>query len=148
QGKKPELIIASKENGLHALKLELKQRDLSSPVALITKNQSESDFLYQKLRKSFDSVTLLEDKDRSLPKGIVILPIYLAKGLKFDLHVAYNISHDNYSRVDATGAVYTICGRAMHRLTLLSCGKPSSLIISIPSDLNTTMSTVTLESLL
>lgn len=84
QGKKPELIIASKENGLHVLKLELKQRDFSSPVALITKNQSESDFLYQKLRKSFDSVTLLEDKDRSLPKGIVILPIYLAKGLEFD----------------------------------------------------------------
>ena len=38
-------------NGLHALKLELKQRDLSSPVALITKNQSESDFLYQNFVK-------------------------------------------------------------------------------------------------
>lgn len=144
QGKKPELIIASKENGLHALKLELKQRDLSSPVALITKNQSESDFLYQKLRKSFDSVTLLEDKDRSLPKGIVILPIYLAKGLEFDDVIAYDISHDNYSGINDTGILYTICSRAMHRLTLISCGKPSSLIMSIPSDLYTTKSTVTL----
>ena len=144
QGKKPELIIASKENGLHALKLELKQRNLSSPVALITKNQSESDFLYQKLRKSFDSVTLLEDKDRSLPKGIVILPIYLAKGLEFDDVIAYDISHDNYSGINDTGILYTICSRAMHRLTLISCGKPSSLIMSIPSDLYTTKSTVTL----
>lgn len=144
QGKKPELIIASKENGLHALKLELKQRDLSSPVALITKNQSESDFLYQKLRKSFDSITLLEDKDRSLPKGIVILPIYLAKGLEFDDVIAYDISHDNYSGINDTGILYTICSRAMHRLTLISCGKPSSLIMSVPSDLYTTKSTVTL----
>lgn len=98
-------------------------------VAILTKNTAEAKYVYQELHADFD-LTRLTDTDRSLPKGVVVLPIYLAKGLEFDSVIAYNVSADNYPNQQFTGTLYTIASRAMHHLTLLSIGPVSPLIAS------------------
>lgn len=98
-------------------------------VAILTKNTAEAKYVYQELHADFD-LTRLSDADRSLPKGVVVLPIYLAKGLEFDSVIAYNVSADNYPNEQFTGTLYTIASRAMHHLTILSIGAVSPLIAS------------------
>lgn len=98
-------------------------------VAILTKSTAEAKHVYQELHGQFD-LTRLMDTDRSLPKGIVVLPIYLAKGLEFDSVIAYNVSAENYPNEQLTGTLYTIASRAMHHLTLLSIGAVSPLIAS------------------
>jgi len=98
-------------------------------VAILTKSTTEAKRVYQELHGQFD-LTRLTDTDRSLPKGVVVLPIYLAKGLEFDSVIAYNVSAENYPDEQMTGTLYTIASRAMHHLTLLSIGAVSPLIAS------------------
>jgi len=101
----------------------------SGTVAILTKSTREAKRVYQELHAQFD-LTRLTDTDRSLPKGVVVLPIYLAKGLEFDSVIAYNVSAENYPDEQMTGTLYTIASRAMHHLTLLSIGAVSPLIAS------------------
>ena len=110
----------------HELKLELAT---NGTVAILTKSTAEAKLVYQKLHADFD-LTRLTDTDRSLPKGVVVLPIYLAKGLEFDSVIAYNVSAENYPDEQLTGTLYTIASRAMHHLTLLCIGAASPLIAS------------------
>lgn len=116
----------------HELRTEIAT---NGTVAILTKNTAEAKYVYQELHSEFD-LTRLTDTDRSLPKGVVVLPIYLAKGLEFDSVIAYNVSAENYPNEQFTGTLYTIASRAMHHLTLLSIGPVSPLIASskIPQD--------------
>ena len=104
-------------------------------MALITKDLAQAQTLYQQLHREF-SPTLIGDQDRALPKGVVILPIYLAKGLEFDAVIAYDISKENYPLSDL-GILYTICSRAMHELTLITIGEPSPLLRQLSPKLYT-----------
>ena len=78
--------------------------------------------------------SLLTDGDRSLPKGIVVLPIYLAKGLEFDSVIAYDVSEQNYPEKLWRGTLYTIASRAMHHLNLVSIGKVSEIITQMKEE--------------
>ncbi|AUJ29138.1 RNA polymerase recycling motor HelD [Liquorilactobacillus hordei] len=117
---------------------------LSETQALLNKNETVAiitkDFkTCQELLRSFkskDAPTLITNSDRSLPTGLVLLPIYLAKGLEFDAVIAFEVSQNSFSE-DTRGILYTICSRAMHDLVLVSTGDVSNLITAIPSELFT-----------
>jgi len=96
-------------------------------VAILTKNMDEAKLIYQHLHHDCD-LTLLTDADRSLPKGVFVLPIYLAKGLEFDSVIAWNVSQENYPSSRELGILYTISSRAMHQLSLISIGPVTNLI--------------------
>nr|WP_252898445.1 ATP-binding domain-containing protein [Apilactobacillus ozensis] len=99
--------------------------------AIITKNMQEAKYLYRHLYNTIN-VTLMSDKDRSIPEeSLIIIPVYLAKGLEFDSVIAWNVSQENYSYSNKLlGTLYTIITRAMHQLTLVSIGKVSNIISS------------------
>ncbi len=88
---------------------------------------AEAEQVYKKLHALGD-VTLLQDADRTLPKGLLVLPIYLAKGLEFDSVIAWDTSEKNYPNESLLGTLYTIITRAMHQLTLISLGDVTPLI--------------------
>lgn len=96
-------------------------------VAVLTKNMAEAEAVNKILASEFDS-TLLKDADRTLPTGVVVLPIYLAKGLEFDAVIAWDVSARNYPNATLLGTLYTIITRAMHFITLISIGDLSPLI--------------------
>lgn len=128
-GDLPRIILRySQADATNALLDEVKaQAEAFETVAILTKNAVQAHAVYQQLRQ-FGNVNLLKDTDRVLPSGILIMPIYLAKGLEFDAVIAYDVSETNYSDPRATGILYTIASRAMHQLTLLSIGAACPII--------------------
>lgn len=141
-GKLPKIVFAGSEQEHFMLKQQLeKSLEQNETVALITKDLATAEALYPKLRKTFKT-TVLGNEDRALPKGVVILPIYLAKGLEFDAVIAYDIS-ENYQEKDL-GILYTICSRAMHELILFVKQEPSPLLAKLPPELYTVERTLKL----
>ncbi|EEI71329.1 RNA polymerase recycling motor HelD [Lentilactobacillus hilgardii] len=125
----PELIVSPNTNDAtnQVLKVIADQRQKYATVAVLTKNMAEAKAVYG-LIHSETGATLLKDADRTLPKGVLVLPIYLAKGLEFDSVIAWDTSEINYPEKSLLGTLYTIITRAMHHLTLISIGDVTPLI--------------------
>lgn len=128
-GEIPTLYLSkNNEKMLSTLKKVIKEKKKEQEtIAIITKSLKEAKELQQKLHRSFNSI-LLTDQDRILPEKVIILPIYLAKGLEFDCIIGYNISKYNFPDLKSIGILYTIATRAMHDLTLISENEFSPLI--------------------
>lgn len=91
-------------------------------VAILTKDQEQAQQVYHALYRHVNHLHRLTSKDVQLPhEGVVILPIYLAKGLEFDSVVLADVSQKAMGPA-ATGLLYTMATRAMHNLTLISNG--------------------------
>lgn len=131
-GDLPRMIMRyDTESGLEALAQEVTRlRQTNGTVAILTKNLNQAHLIYQKLHHQSDDVTLMTDADLSLPKGTLVLPIYLAKGLEFDAVIGWDVSQTNFPDQRFTGTLYTIATRAMHQLVLMSIGQVSPLIAS------------------
>ncbi|MDN2612915.1 RNA polymerase recycling motor HelD [Apilactobacillus sp. EABW-1NA] len=136
-GKSPEIFIRHNEQECIDVLIECAKQELKDEgtVAIVTKNLNEAKQLHQHTYNQLNP-TLLADTDRSLPKGVVIMPIYLAKGLEFDSVIAWNVSKDNYPNDDYVGTLYTIATRAMHHLTLISNGTVSPIIANANLPIN------------
>ena len=145
-GPKPKLIFTQNAaESLASLKKELTLRLTDSKqVALITKNLAESKYLYEQLHREF-TTHLLTDGDRALPSGLIILPIYLAKGLEFDNVISYDVSATNYPDEKSIGILYTICSRAMHNLTLITNGPVAPILKKVAPHLYTSQHTFKLS---
>ncbi|QBO36312.1 ATP-dependent DNA helicase [Periweissella cryptocerci] len=134
-GDLPIVVESDAKQGLTYLRAKLNGlRANYGTVAILTKNAGQAEKLQQQLRREFGS-TLLTATDRLVPNDIVILPIYLAKGLEFDCVIAYGVNRDNYPDADSLGIIYTIASRAMHELTLITAGVPSPLLATVAPDL-------------
>ncbi|GAF39343.1 DNA helicase [Agrilactobacillus composti DSM 18527 = JCM 14202] len=103
-------------------------------VAVLTKTEYQANKLYASLRADHP-VTLMSDRDRSIPNGILILPIYLAKGLEFDAVIGYDVSKSSYHEAGDRDILYTLASRAMHDLQLVGIKAPSPILEEIPQDL-------------
>lgn len=125
----PELIVTPDmpEATDQLLKTISNQRQTYATIAVLTKDMAEAKTVYR-LIHSQTGAKLLKDADRTLPKGILVLPIYLAKGLEFDAVIAWDTSITNYPDSSLLGTLYTIITRAMHHLTLISIGNVTPLI--------------------
>ncbi|WP_259739958.1 RNA polymerase recycling motor HelD [Fructilactobacillus fructivorans] len=128
-GDKPELIVKDSSEELEQTLLSVIKQQLQKheTVAVITKDAASAKRVYQKVNARFDA-TLLKDSDRDMTSPVVVLPVYLAKGLEFDSVVAWDTSKRNYPDEHSLGVLYTILTRAMHSLTLLCNGEVSPLI--------------------
>ncbi|MFC6171457.1 RNA polymerase recycling motor HelD [Loigolactobacillus jiayinensis] len=100
-------------------------------VAILTKDRATSNRLYARLKLDTET-TLMTDADRALPKGVLILPIYLAKGLEFDAVIAYDVSAVHFNAAGDRDILYTIASRAMHELVLVSTGEPCEFMAALP----------------
>jgi len=89
-------------------------------VAVLTKTQAQAEVAMRHLRSSKLAVQLLHANDRKRTAPILVMPIYLAKGLEFDAVIGYDVSQTNYPDHLATGLLYTLASRAMHALALIS----------------------------
>ncbi len=131
------MIRYGEDAALSSLRSEVEhQLKATNTVAVLTKDLAESKQVYQYLKR-YTVTTLMADSDRTMPQGVIVMPIYLAKGLEFDAVVAYDVSATNYPDADSVGILYTISSRAMHHLTLLSIGDVSPLIAQLDPTLFT-----------
>lgn len=105
-------------------------------IAIITKTAHESREVYDAL--SMHGVKALQLITKETPvfeKGIMVIPVYLAKGVEFDAVLVWDASTETYSQENERKLLYTACTRAMHRLQLYTTGDWSPFVQVLPANL-------------
>lgn len=120
-GREPQLI-----NSAGAFKDQIIDDQLHSwirsgyeTIAIICKTAKEVDAVYHNLSQRWHSLVKIHVDTAKFPKGIVVIPSYLAKGVEFDCVFIHDASANTYNRETERRLFYTACTRAMHELTLL-----------------------------
>lgn len=97
-------------------------------IAILSKTRQEAEDLYDRLKEDLDEVKLIISSDEEFNKGITIMPIYLAKGLEFDVVVVANVSKEQFFTELDRNLLYIACTRALHRLLLYYLGIKSPFV--------------------
>ncbi|MGZ0040794.1 RNA polymerase recycling motor HelD [Paenibacillus ottowii] len=105
-------------------------------IAVITKTAVESREAYESLRiHGGEALQLITKETLEFEKGVMVIPVYLAKGVEFDAVLVYDASSEAYSRVNERKLLYTACTRAMHRLHLYTTGNWTPFVQALPAHL-------------
>ena len=102
----------------HNLKEDL-LKDLNSlnlygkSSAIITKNDSECNKIYELLKDT--GITKINNESKEFNRKLVVVPVYMAKGLEFDSVIIYT-DKDNKYREDEKYLLYVAITRAQHKL--------------------------------
>ncbi|MFT8392484.1 MAG: RNA polymerase recycling motor HelD [Liquorilactobacillus ghanensis] len=96
-------------------------------TAIICRTLAQCRQLTKELKQSGQTVTLIKTENQRLAAGTIVVPAFLAKGLEFDAVIVWNADAQEYAQADQRQLIYTICSRAMHRLTIMAKDKLSPL---------------------
>lgn len=129
EGPKPRLVFVHESERTDAIAGEVMrmQEEGASSIAVVGKTASECAALHAKLQNQVESV-LIQKGDTAFKTGVVVVPVYLAKGLEFDGVIVYDAGGRAYRHETERKAFYTACTRALHHLTLFAVGDPSPFI--------------------
>jgi DNA helicase II / ATP-dependent DNA helicase PcrA len=103
-------------------------------IAIIGKTAAACTAIHEKLKSRLD-IALISNDDEMFRRGLTIIPVYLAKGLEFDVVFIYDAGTENYHRDFDRNLLYTACTRALHRLNLYTAGQISPFLSNIRGDL-------------
>lgn len=135
EGTKPKVIAYGANKAAQLAQTIAANLDLGyESVAVICKNETEAKTAAD-LLKGYAEFNLIDQNTTYFPSGVVILPVYLAKGLEFDAVIIFDASESVYSSEADRNLLYTACTRALHELSLFFQGKLSKLIADVDSDL-------------
>ncbi|MFC4600773.1 RNA polymerase recycling motor HelD [Cohnella hongkongensis] len=105
-------------------------------IAVVAKTAAESREAYESLRMhGEEGLKLITKTTFAFDKGVMVIPVYLAKGIEFDAVCIYNASPTAYSRDNERKLLYTACTRAMHRLHLYTADEWSPFVQALPKHL-------------
>lgn len=105
-------------------------------IAVITKTAAESQKAHESLRsQGGEDLQLITKETFNFEKGVMVIPVYLAKGVEFDAVLIYDASSEMYGQENERKLLYTACTRAMHRLHLYTTGDWSPFVQALPADL-------------
>ncbi|WBW94853.1 RNA polymerase recycling motor HelD [Oceanirhabdus sp. W0125-5] len=138
-GEKPKLIKASNYNE----KIKRIKKDIESMVsggiesiAIICRTAATASKVYRDLKeREVVNINLIKKEDEKFKSGINIVPSYLSKGLEFDSVIIFDGDEHVYSKEEERLLFYTICTRALHKLSIYYKGNPSRFINHIDDDL-------------
>ncbi|GAA0439889.1 DNA helicase IV [Lentibacillus halophilus] len=135
EGNKPLLIRQNKEHFTETIMTEtnnLRQNGLET-IGIICKTQAESHHVAELLKDTI-AFTQIDESTGHLPKGLLILPVYLAKGIEMDAVIIPDASKNKYTSEADRTLFYTACTRAMHALVMISTDEPSPFIKEAPQE--------------
>ncbi|RXI77605.1 RNA polymerase recycling motor HelD [Levilactobacillus suantsaii] len=136
EGELPTVTVASDETAAIArVKAELARNDADhETTAIIGKDLADCQDLTTRLRAVGVKATLIQSENQRLAPGVIVVPSFLSKGLEFDAVIVWEASASRYQDDDERQLLYTICSRAMHRLSLVAAGTLSPLLDDVPAD--------------
>ncbi len=117
------------DNKLETIKERInKYKENYKSIAIICKTKEEVDNLYKYLSKSIE-LSKLDETTTRYNGGICILPIYLAKGLEFDVVILSDVDSENYNKDNILDMklLYVGITRALHELDILYKNKKQDL---------------------
>jgi DNA helicase IV len=124
-GNKPSILYNNtKQMGLSLSKTISKiQEKGSSNIGILTKSRTEAAAIYSQLNE-FEvgvGVELLLDHNNRYEGGIVVLPVYLSKGLEFEAVIVTNVTKDQYKNSDEDRKLlYVAATRALNELFIVT----------------------------
>ncbi len=133
RGTKPYVRITTGMENCVALLAESIREMLDNgykSAAVICRTRAEAEEVFQYLHRLVPC-HLVSKPDSGFPKGVTILPSYLAKGLEFDVAYILNLAQP-YRGIEETNLFYTVCTRALHRLFIYSAGELPEYLQDIP----------------
>ena len=110
--------------------LELKEK--YNTVAIIFKTEKECKELQKALAKhprKDDFIYMVDGENDFTTKRIMVMPLYIAKGLEFDAVLIPRVNENNFSKAEKK-LFYVAITRAMNELRVYYDDIPSSLIIN------------------
>ena len=101
-------------------------------VAVIYKTEKECKELMRQIKNTKyakDFLFIVEGETNFSDKKVMVMPLYIAKGLEFDAVLIPSANEDNYSSAERK-LFYVAATRAMNHLGIYYDGIPSSLVLS------------------
>ena len=89
----------------------------SKSIAIITKTDEESEYLYNLLKDDVKDLALLNSNSVGFNKEMIVIPSYVAKGLEFDSVIIYTDEVNKY-RDNEKYLYYVACTRSQHQLII------------------------------
>ncbi len=136
EGSKPEVFEVNNKDSLHkyiTAKVNTFQSEGHQSIAIICKTMEECQGAYKNLHSTIQ-VEWMNDETYSFKKGVLIIPVYLAKGIEFDAVIIYNASNKQYNSEQERNLFYTACTRAMHKLAIFTVGEKSFFLEHVSSN--------------
>lgn len=101
-------------------------------IAIICKDNNEVEKVYKEIKGLNINVNKIKADNDKYKNGICILPVYLAKGLEFDVVILNDASENKYgeSIIDKK-LLYVAVTRALHELIIDYNGKISPSLVSL-----------------
>jgi len=96
-------------------------------IGLIVKTERDAISLHHRLKKRHN-LKLVHNGALTDIRGVIIIPIYLAKGLEFDSVLICDADRSHYHTEDDKRLLYIASTRALHRLSLYYTGDMSPLL--------------------
>lgn len=90
-------------------------KNIGKSIAIITKNDSEAEYLYELLSNEVMGLELLSSNSYNFKRDLVIVPSYVAKGLEFESVIVYTKPNNRYKENEKY-LFYVACSRAQHQL--------------------------------
>ncbi|AYM02662.1 ATP-dependent DNA helicase [Levilactobacillus brevis] len=136
EGELPTMAVAENEEAaLQKVIAQIKQNEEEDETtAIIGKDLADCRELTQRLKDAGVAVTLIQSENQRLSPGTIVVPSFLAKGLEFDGVIVWHASASRYHAEDERQLLYTICSRAMHRLSVIGVGELSPLLADVPEN--------------
>ncbi|MDR6549750.1 3'-5' exonuclease [Paenibacillus qinlingensis] len=140
-GNKVRVLHTSLKDRLPLLQqaIQLLQTGTSSTIAVVARTEKQAQELHDALTLAGIATNLITSKQRVYRGGISVLPVYLTKGLEFDVVLLMDVTAEHYEAtlMDAK-LLYVGCTRALHELWLLVTGEMSPLVTTDQTDITTT----------
>lgn len=129
-GEVPQIIKRNHDTDFESLRNEIKACKEAGykSIGIHCKTEEKAKRLFEMLEDKAEIELILSHTNSSLT-GTFILPIYLSKGLEFDVAILWDVDHINYNTREDRQLLYIGCTRALHRLTLFHLGDISPLCI-------------------
>ena len=129
-GEAPSIVSLESEDAVqHAILRDI--RDLTAngyaSIGILTETRAEAKALHHALKEHVP-VQALFGGEAAFPRGAVVLPAYLAKGLEFDAVILANAGEGHYHEPSERLLLYTAFTRALHVLRVYCVGTPSPFL--------------------
>ncbi|MCD1259636.1 UvrD-helicase domain-containing protein [Paenibacillus athensensis] len=124
-GETPRLVAAADGGELVRLVAAAalsRRNDGAASVAVLCKTARETERAYVQLQALVPGLQLITAATLRYEAGVMILPVYLAKGLEFDAVLIYDASEAVYAEERERKLLYTACTRALHHLDVFYTG--------------------------
>ena len=106
-------------------------------IAVIGQTAAECQTIFDKLQEVNPQLnaSLLVHENAEFKRGVLIVPVFLAKGLEFDAVIIPDVSEQDYGEAYQRRLLYVACSRALHSLDLVFSGQLSPFVQELPQEL-------------